>query len=501
MLERSAGILLHPTSLPGPLGVGSIGAPARRFVDLLADCGIRWWQILPLNPPGVGGSPYSADSAFAGNPVLADLVELEERGWLESGELDALDDQCRERPADRYAIGTVDEAREELLNRAHGGWVDQGRPEEEAFEVFWDKNADWLDDYALFEALKEAQDDKHWRDWPSELVERQPAALRDARRRLARPIERIIFRQWTFFRQWSDLRDYAHDRGVKLIGDIPIFPAMDSSEVWAKRDLFRVDGEGQPEVVAGVPPDYFSETGQKWGNPLYRWDRLEETGFQWWMERLGRVLTTVDWVRIDHFRGFESYWEVPTEAETAETGEWAKGPGDAFFEAVAEHFGEKPFIAEDLGIITEEVEKLRDRHDLPGMKVMQFAFDGNPDHPFLPHTYPENCVAYTGTHDNDTTVGWYEKLSEEERHRVRTYLEHPDEGIAWRMMEWILASDARLAVFPAQDILGLGSEARMNTPGTTEGNWRWRMTEAQLESSGWERLRALVEASGRSANE
>jgi 4-alpha-glucanotransferase len=495
-LDRSSGILLHPTSLPAPHGVGTLGAPARRFVDRLADSGQSWWQILPLTPPGYGGSPYSSGSAFAGNPHLIDLTALADQGLVDRAALDDLAALAPDDPT-HYAIGPVNEARREILGDAYRRWESKGRPGASDFADFRDEQSYWLDDYALFVALEWDHEATSWRDWPADLVARDPQALEAARERLQETIDRIAFEQWKFDRQWRDLRAYADDRGVELIGDAPIFVAMESADVWAHRELFKIDESGRADVVAGVPPDYFSETGQKWGNPLYDWEALADTDYEWWMQRLDRLTDTVTLSRIDHFRGFQACWEVPADAPTAETGEWVAGPRDDFFEAVDDRFGGLPFIAEDLGTITEEVHELRDRHELPGMKVMQFAFEGDPDHPFLPHTYPENCVAYTGTHDNNTTLGWYRDADESTKHQVRTYLSHPDEGIVWALIEAIMESDAALSVFPAQDILGLGAEHRMNTPGTAADNWSWRMTDEQLADDGWETLRELTEETDR----
>jgi 4-alpha-glucanotransferase len=496
-LPRTSGILLHPTSLPGPRGVGELGSTARAFVDRLAASEQSWWQMLPLHPPGYGGSPYASPSAFAGHPLLIDLSVLAERGWLPEEDLRDLESTCADLDDDTYAIGRVDDRRRRLLHRAYDGWVEQGRPRRDDFEAFRRREQYWLDDYALYVALEEVHGGASWREWREPLVARETEAIEEAREALSETVERTAFLQWLFFEQWNDLRDYAAERGVQLIGDAPIFVAMDSADVWAHREIFRLDEYGNPEGVAGVPPDYFSETGQKWGNPLYDWDALAKNDYQWWLQRLERVLSTVDFVRIDHFRGFEAYWEVPPEAPTAETGTWRDGPGDDFFEAVRDHFGELPLIAEDLGTITEEVHELRDRHDLPGMKVMQFAFQGEPDHPFLPHTYPERCVAYTGTHDNDTTLGWYRDADEAMRGQVRDYLSCEDDEIPWAMIEALFESDAELGVLPAQDVLELGSEARMNTPGTESGNWDWRLTRDQLDDERWERLGEVTRRTGR----
>lgn len=487
---------MHPTSLPGPYGVGDLGRFARAFVDALQTAGQRWWQMLPLQPTGFGGSPYSALSAFAGNPILIDLEALVSYGWLAQDALDTLEQDCKAFPETAFCIAEVSTAKEALLDKSFEGYLGAENKQPEGFSLsfsdFCEKEKEWLDDFALFIALKEDNGGKDWREWSSELVAREPKALAAATKRLEKALQRHKFFQWVFSQQWDLLRKYAAERKVLMIGDIPIFVAMDSVDVWARRELFLLDEQGNAKVVSGVPPDYFSKTGQKWGNPLYDWDHLKSTDYRWWFDRVRQALKTVDLIRIDHFRGFESYWEVPADAPTAEKGQWLKGPGDHFFETMYDDLGELPLIAEDLGIITDEVIALRDRQRLPGMKILQFAFDGNPDHPFLPHTYPENCVAYTGTHDNDTTQGWYNSTDDLSRHRVRTYLSHPDEGIVWRMMQAILDSKARMVLFPVQDLFTLGSDMRMNTPGIAEGNWGWRLTQAQLEEKGvWERLGGL----------
>ena len=339
----------------------------------------------------------------------------------------------------------------------------------------------WLDDFALFAALKQRFDAAAWHQWPQRLVRRDPEALDEMRQELADEIATVKFVQWQFFDQWDSLRGYASEKGVKFLGDLPIFVAMDSAEVWANRHLFQIDESGRAEAVAGVPPDYFSETGQKWGNPLYDWETNAAEGYRWWIDRVLHVKGTVDLMRVDHFRGFQAYWRVPADAPTAEEGRWVEGPGDELFDAIRSELGQVPFVAEDLGTITEEVHRLRDRQGLAGMKVMQFGFDGNPDHPFLPHTYPERCVAYTGTHDNDTTRGWFDSLDEEEKHRVRTYLSASNDEVVRAMIQRLWESDAALVVVPVQDLFELGSEHRMNTPGQAEGNWQWRMTTEELE--------------------
>ncbi len=478
-IPRSSGVILHPTSLPGPLGVGELGAAAHRFIDVLAEQGIRWWQILPLNPPDPGGSPYSSKSAFASDVTLIDFNDLVDRGLLKTSDFQPLHEALEGEADDEYLVEVIMPLRRQILAKGYGKFKGS-----KSFDSFCTEEAYWLDDYALFSALKYENEGRHWAEWPKALVQRKPKALADATTRLADGIKQIKFEQWLFNEQWTKLKAYAATKGVGIIGDIPIFVAFDSSDVWANREYFDVDIDGNATAVAGVPPDYFSKTGQLWGNPLYDWNALAEDNYSWWFDRIRRVLGQVDMIRIDHFRGFESYWAVPAGAPNAIKGEWRSGPKDAFFDAVRAEFGELPFIAEDLGIITDEVIALRDRQHLPGMKVMHFAFDGGDDHPFLPHTYPENCVAYLGTHDNDTTMGWYWNASDKLRHRVRTYLSAPDEDVLEQLIRALARSSARLVVYTAQDVFGLGTECRTNTPGTSEGNWRWRLTQEQLNDQG-----------------
>ncbi|MFB6262032.1 MAG: 4-alpha-glucanotransferase [Bradymonadaceae bacterium] len=500
-LPRSSGILMHPSSLPGRRGIGEIGRTALDFGRCLTDAGQQWWQLLPLNPPGWDASPYASYSAFAGNPLLLDLESLCQRGWLSNTELNDLESACAELDEHRYPDERVNPLRRELLESAYQRWNRRGRTEVGDFEEFCSNQADWLDDHALFVALRDEHGGADWRQWPPALVERRTEALDDARDRLAAEIECEKFLQWRFDRQWRRLRGQLEKEEVEFIGDVPIFVSMDSADVWANRELFRIDRSGVPEGVAGVPPDYFSETGQKWGNPLYDWDAHAEDDFEWWRRRLERTLATVSLARIDHFRGFEAYWEVPPEAPTAETGQWRDGPGDTFFETMREHFDGLPFVAEDLGTIGDEVRELRDRHELPGMRVIQFAFTGDPDHPFLPENYPRRTVAYTGTHDNDTTVGWYRDLDDQTRRRVDEYVSkgaHDGPAdVMWELIDAISASEAAMSIFPVQDILELGSDARMNTPGTEGGNWAWRMTAVGLRADGWERLAEITGRHGR----
>lgn len=486
-LPRSSGVLLHPTSLCGGHGVGDLGPSARQFVDRLALARQRWWQVLPLNPSDYLGSPYSATSAMAMSPILCDLGDLVERGWLKASEL----------PDDvpgRVAFDRVTSTKDAAMRLAFG----RTPPVLKGFGEFRERQTAWLSNWALFSALR-VRHGGDWRQWPAEIVRRDEAALQAARSDLADEIRFAEFSQWILHAQWTALRQYARSQGVGIIGDMPIFVAMDSADVWSEREIFKVDEHGNASVVAGVPPDYFSPTGQKWGNPVYRWDVLAAKDYSFWRDRIGAVRECCDLVRIDHFRGFEAYWEVPAEAATAEIGVWRPGPGVEFFKWVERAFGDVPFIAEDLGMITDAVHRLRDRCHLPGMKVMQFGFDGDPNHPFLPHRYPEHCVAYTGTHDNDTTLGWFRSAGEDVQRNVREYLMAADGGIVWPLIEALLASAAALTIVPFQDLYELGNDARLNLPGTSSlQNWSWRMTPDQLgDETPWARLGELTEQSGR----
>ncbi|HHJ14726.1 MAG TPA: 4-alpha-glucanotransferase [Gammaproteobacteria bacterium] len=482
--RRRAGILLHPTSLPGPPGNGDLGEDAWRFVDFLADHGISLWQTLPLGPTHGDLSPYQCLSVHAGNPRLISLQRLVEAGWLDSAELDPSRD-----------IGLQ---RQQRLAAAYNGFRMHARDSDRAaLEDFIQQHAHWLEDFALYQALRGEFHGQGWFDWPAPVRDREPAALREARRRLASVIEQVRFEQFVFFHQWGELRRHANGRGVLLFGDIPIFVAYDSADVWAERCWFALDAEGRQTVVAGVPPDYFSATGQRWGNPHYDWEALAADGYGWWLSRLRTQLELFDLMRIDHFRGFEAAWEIPSQAETAVEGRWAPGPGAAFFEKVREAFGGLPLVAEDLGVITAEVTALRERFGLPGMKILQFAFDGSPDNPYLPHNHEPLSVVYTGTHDNDTTLGWYRSLDEGQRDFVHRYLGGHGDDMPWLLVRTALASVARLAILPMQDVLGLDGAHRMNVPGVTEGNWQWRFAWGQLESAHAERLRDWTGLYGR----
>jgi 4-alpha-glucanotransferase len=474
--ERASGILLHPTSLPGPYGIGDLGPQAYRWLDFLAESGCKLWQILPLGPTGFGDSPYQCFSAFAGNPYLVSPEKLLEDGLLSTDDLV----ECPQFPVERVDYGAVIPWKLGILDRAYIQFQ-QNPPEglRQEFETFRAAQVSWMNDFALFMALKEAHGGSPWNEWPASLRQRNEEALELARKQHAVAIQRQEFRQFLFFRQWSELRIYARERDIRIIGDLPIFVAYDSTDVWMHPDLFFLDGEGKPTVVAGVPPDYFSSTGQLWGNPLYRWELHAERGYVWWLARLRATLEVVDTVRLDHFRGFAGYWEIPAGNPTAEVGQWIPAPGHNFLRAVEKALGKLPIIAEDLGVITPDVVALRQAFDLPGMKILQFAFSG-PGNEFLPHHYPYNCVVYTGTHDNDTTRGWYESAPRVERDFARRYLGCSGKNFVWKLIRLAWSSVAIFALAPMQDFLDLGSEARMNYPSTPSGNWQWRMSPNAL---------------------
>jgi 4-alpha-glucanotransferase len=456
------------------------------------------WQVLPLGPTGYGDSPYQSFSAFAGNHLLISLDLLAADGLLEASDLAS----APTFPENRVEFGEVISFREEMLRRAAARYQAGAAPDlAEGYAAFVRENSGWLDDYALFMALKAEHGGASWVTWEAAIRRREPTALEAARGRLAQSVDDHRLRQFLFFRQWASVRREALDRDITLVGDIPIFVAHDSADVWCAPDLFFLDETGQPLVVAGVPPDYFSPTGQLWGNPLYRWDRMKASGYDWWIRRFRVVLGMVDFVRLDHFRGFEAYWEVPGDAETAEHGRWVRGPGADFLESVKRALGALPIIAEDLGKITPEVVALRDRFELPGMRILQFAFEGTPDHEFLPHNYPSQCVVYTGTHDNDTALGWYQSTGEEHRDFCRRYLAASGEDISWDLIRAAWASVAAWAIVPLQDVLGLGPEARMNFPSRAEGNWAWRFPPGGLTPELAARLRELTFLYGRLSEE
>jgi 4-alpha-glucanotransferase len=497
---RASGILLHPTSLPGPHGIGDFGPEAYRFLDFLSAAGHKLWQVLPLNPTGYGDSPFQCFSASAGNPLLINLDALVEKGFLSRVDLNVTPAV----PDDTVDYGRTVAFKLPLLKRAATQFFESADPtERQHFEEFCRHNANWLDDFALFMACKEAHAHIAWPRWPSDIAERSPDALHQRSIRLAPEIQAHKYWQYEFFQQWQKLRAYAHERGIQVIGDVPIYVAHDSADVWANREFFHLNSQGNPTRVAGVPPDYFTASGQLWGNPIYNWARLKETGYRWWVERFRSALRLYDIVRIDHFRGFEAHWEIPAHDTTAENGRWVKGPGADLFSALKSELGELPIIAENLGVITPEVEAIRHQFGFPGMAILQFAFGNDPQGPsFRPHNYVRDLVAYTGTHDNDTVVGWWNSQGSTDSIRTledvakehafaRAYLNFKDEPVNWVLIRGVLGSVANTAIIPLQDVLGLGSEARMNFPGTASGNWRWRLVPGAITSDLAARLREM----------
>ena len=498
---RTGGVLLHPTSLPSAHGVGDLGPEARRFVGWLESARQALWQVLPLGPTGYGDSPYQCFSAFAGNPLLVSLEDLVEDGWLKPGDLAG----APAFPARACDFGAaIAFKRPRLLKAFERFEREAGSAPRAELAGFCAAQAPWLDDYALFAALKARHGGRPWTEWDPAVAQREPGALDDWRQRCVREVRAEQFAQWQFFRQWERLREACRAAGIRLMGDVPIFVAHDSADVWAHPELFRLRADGRPAWIAGVPPDYFSATGQCWGNPLYRWDVLERTGFAWWVARFRQAFATVDWVRVDHFRGFEAFWEIPGEDDTAVNGRWVKGPGARLFEAVRRELGELPVVAENLGVITPEVEAIREEFGFPGMAILQFAFGTDPQGPgFRPHNYHRDLVAYTGTHDNDTAVGWWRSTGEgdstrtaedvaAEKDYARRYLGSDGREVHWDMIRTLLASVADVAVVPLQDVLGLGSEARMNLPARPSGNWGWRFGAGDLTVAHAERLADLA---------
>ena len=495
MASRSSGLLLHVTSLPGPFGIGDFGPSAARFIDTLAEAGQSMWQVLPLTPVGHGHSPYASPSTFAGNPLLISPERLADAGWLEASDLAEVPDFSTA----RVDFDRVIPFKERVLRRAFERARQTGFPP--AYRAFCTREAYWLEDYVLFTALRAHYGGVPWTEWPAPLARRNAEALDAARRAHADALERHRFAQFVFAEQWDALRAYAHERGVQVFGDLPIYVAHDSADVWAAPHLFHLDPDGLPTAVAGVPPDYFSATGQRWGNPLYRWDRMRAHGYAWWTARLARTLALVDLVRLDHFRGFEAFWAVPADEETAVNGQWVEGPGADLFRAFERAIGTPlPLVAEDLGLITPAVRALMAEFDLPGMVVLQFAF-GDPESEYLPHHYQRALAGYTGTHDNDTVVGWWDGLADEDRAFARRYLglDWSSEPIHWAAVRAVMASVVERAVFPLQDVLGLGGEARMNVPGQESGNWAWRFAWDAVDDDTVARLRGLTETYGRVA--
>lgn len=488
--DRSAGVLLHPTSLPGPFGIGDLGPEAYRFADFLAEAGMRRWQILPLGPPGYGGSPYNAESSFAGNELLISPSLLGEDGLLDERDLTAFTGPS----AGQVDFVEVIESKGRLLRQAYERYR-QGSASAPLDEFRRDA-ADWLEDFALYRALKRHHGGGSWETWERALRLRDPGAMERARRDLAEEIDYECWVQWVFERQWSELRAHARSRDILVIGDIPMFPAYDSADVWANQHLFKLDKDGKPSVLAGVPPDYFSETGQLWGNPHYDWPRHAADGYSWWRERFRWTFDRADIIRIDHFRGFQAAWEVPAGAETAVDGEWVEGPGVGFFREL-DLLSHPVIIAEDLGTIAEPVHILLDETGFPGMKVLQFAFGSGPDNEYLPHNHRTNAVAYTGTHDNDTLVGWLNSLDAATASHVRDYFGLAAGDLADALIRATFASVAETAIIPMQDVLLLGAEARMNTPSEAHGSWGWRFGWEQLAAGRAVWLRSLVDLYGR----
>ena len=492
LFPRSSGILLHPTSLPGRYGIGDLGEWAYRFVDWLVETKQSVWQMLPLGPTGYGDSPYQTLSAFAGNSTLISIDDLVDEGWLSAADVG----NPPNFPQHYVDFGSVIPYHNHLLDLAFANFEASATEKQvEAFHEWCKENDYWLDDFALFRALKEEHGGRAWVEWTPEEALREPQAMVDAQERHAERIEQYKFRQWLFARQWTALKEYANSQQIRLVGDIPIFVAHDSADVWANRDLFYLDEQGNPTIIAGVPPDYFSETGQRWGNPLYKWHAMERDGYRWWILRFKATLAQVDIVRIDHFRGFEAFWAVPSTEPTAVKGDWMPGPGLPFFNVVKAALGGLPIIAEDLGVITPPVEAMRDTLDLPGMIILQFAWgDMSGEARFLPHNHRPHSIVYTGTHDNNTTNGWWftDEIDDVIRNHMSQYLDRRIVEPNWELIRLAMMSVAHTAIIPMQDIMGLGEEARMNTPGKAAGNWTWRATPRMFEGPAKGRLAALT---------
>ncbi len=492
--ERASGILLHPTSLPSRGGIGDLGPAAYQFLDFLSAAKQAFWQVLPLGPVGYGNSPYSSTSAFAGNPLLISLERLAQKGWLDGKLVERLNSDVGPVDYDEVQatkIPLVQQAAQNFI--AHAGGAERQR-----FQQFRDKTSWWLEDYVLFAVLRRHHGNEPWNRWPSEVVRREPQAIDRARQEFAQELEIERAMQFAFFEQWRALHQECQRRGIRVLGDVAIFVNFDSADVWKHSDIFRLNGDLEPEVVAGVPPDAFSETGQRWGNPLYRWDVLQQRGYDWWVRRMRWAVQSCDWVRLDHFRGFESYWEIPAAEPTAVHGRWVKGPADDLFHVLRKELGGLPLVAEDLGMITQQVHELRERLQIPGMKVLQFAFNDPGAHIYLPHRFEENTVVYTGTHDNDTTAGWWRKIDKGVREAAEAYFgPEPEDGMHWAMIRAAETSVARYCIIPLQDLLGLDSDARMNTPSRSQGNWTWRFAADTLKPELAAKAAAMVEISDR----
>lgn len=496
MFERSSGILLHPGSLPGKYGIGTLGHEAMKFIDFLKKSNQKLWQIFPLGPTGYGDSPYQSFSSFAGNPYLIDFDTLISYGLLQNEDFD--NTFWGENP-EYIDYGAIYNQKFPLLKKAFNNFKSGDFTElKNEFHKFKEENSSWLEDYSMFISLKNRFNGLQWGQWPEDIKLRNIEAINKYREELYDEIEFQKFIQYLFFKQWFEIKKYANENGIKIIGDIPIFVAADSADTWANPEIFLFDHNLNPVKVAGVPPDYFSETGQLWGNPLYNWDKLAETNYKWWIERVRANLSICDIIRIDHFRGFESYWAVPFGDDTAQNGEWQKGPGISLFSAIKNQLGELPIIAEDLGFMTPEVINLREETGFPGMKILGFAFDSGEENDYLPHTYVKNCVVYTGTHDNDTLAGWFDKANENDRNFAKEYLNISDNSqMNWGMIKGAWRSVADMAIAPIQDFLGLGSEARINTPGIASGNWQWRLEENMLTDELAEKIAKITKMYGR----
>ncbi len=491
-MVRKSGVLLAISSLPSKYGIGCFSKEAYDFVDYLAAAGQSYWQVLPMGPTGYGDSPYQAFSTFAGNPYFIDLEDLIDRGWLTRKECDSVDFGDLDAYIDYEKIYL---GRFKLLRKAHERSDIGSNPD---FHVFCEEEKSWLNDYCLYRAIKEENGGKSFIEWPEKLRKRDKKELAVAKRRLAKEIEFYAFLQYMFMIQWLSIKDYANEKGIDIIGDIPIYVAYDSADTWARPELFLLDEDGYPTGVAGCPPDYFSATGQLWGNPLYDWDYHEDTQFEWWIERMAQCFKLYDMVRIDHFRGFDEYYNIPYGDPTAEFGEWELGPGFELFKTLREELGDKPIIAEDLGLLTKSVIRLVKRTGYPGMKILEFAFDSNEDNDYLPHNFIRNCVVYTGTHDNDTVQGWYASANRNDKKMIKTYLGVTNsKNLHWDMIRLAESSVADIAIIPMQDILGLGSEARMNIPSTLGMNWKWRLLPEQLKEEDAQMLYEMAKVYGR----
>ena len=492
---RASGILLHPTSLPGSYGSGDFGRDAYHFVDWLAAAGQKLWQILPLGGIGPGNSPYMSTSAFAGNVLLIDLDDLKSNGWIHESEL--IPNEGLQ--AQRIDFGNVHAFRMDKLKLAAKRFLSDKQHHHDDFHDFCQTEKSWLDDYALFMALSDKFNWQDWGNWEPKLARREPKAMQQAATKLAKQIDFWRFCQWRFFKQWRALKSYANQKNVQIVGDIPIFIAYQSAEVWARQDLFELGENNQPTVVAGVPPDYFSATGQRWGNPLYRWNAHAAENYAWWIDRIRKTFELVDIVRIDHFRGFAGYWEIPAHEATAMHGRWLPGPGENLFNAIQAALGKLPIIAEDLGVVTPDVVALLEQFELPGMRILQFAFGGSADNPYLPHNYVRNTVVYGGTHDNNTSIGWFNSSPAREQAFVCKYLNSSGEQIHWDIIHAASQSIANIAIHSFQDVLGLDAEHRMNLPGQASGYWEWRFTWEQVESECADKLYEITALHGRCA--